>query len=102
MLSAAGLFLVVFGIIEFGWAFFHNSHLFSIGSLEITSFGAMMAVAFKRLRPLFRKRNEINSEITGRLGEALGLKWSDLDFDRTELPRGTVITVRGRPQRAGR
>ena len=32
----------------------------------------MMAVAFKRLRPLFRKRSEINAEVTGRLGEALG------------------------------
>jgi len=36
------------------------------------AFGGMMAVAFKRLRPLFRQRNEINAEVTGRLGEALG------------------------------
>jgi ATP-binding cassette, subfamily B, putative efflux pump len=38
----------------------------------LLAFGGMMAVAFKRLRPLFRQRNEINSEVTGRLGEALG------------------------------
>ena len=31
-----------------------------------------MAVAFKRLRPLFRERGKINAEVTGRLGEALG------------------------------
>jgi ABC-type multidrug transport system fused ATPase/permease subunit len=35
-------------------------------------FAAIMAVAFKRLRPIFRKRNEINAEVTGRLGETLG------------------------------
>src|SRR5207342_1964374 len=33
---------------------------------------AMMAVAFKRLRPIFRKRGEINAEVTGRLTESVG------------------------------
>ena len=32
----------------------------------------MTAVAFKRLRPIFRKRGEINAEVTGRLNETLG------------------------------
>ena len=31
-----------------------------------------MATAFKRLRPLFRERGQINAEVTGRLGESLG------------------------------
>ena len=31
-----------------------------------------MAVAFKRLRPLFRERGKINAEVTGRLNESLG------------------------------
>ncbi|MGH7465522.1 MAG: ABC transporter ATP-binding protein, partial [Longimicrobiales bacterium] len=35
-------------------------------------FAAVMAIAFKRLRPIFRKRGEINAEVTGRLGETLG------------------------------
>lgn len=35
-------------------------------------FAGIMAIAFKRLRPIFRKRNEINAEVTGRLGETLG------------------------------
>jgi ABC-type multidrug transport system fused ATPase/permease subunit len=35
-------------------------------------FAAIMAIAFKRLRPIFRKRNEINAEVTGRLAETLG------------------------------
>ena len=31
-----------------------------------------MATAFKRLRPLFRERGQINAEVTGRLAETLG------------------------------
>jgi len=31
-----------------------------------------MALAFKRLRPLFRERGKINAEVTGRLTETLG------------------------------
>ncbi len=33
---------------------------------------AIFVVAFSRLRPLFRKRGEINAEVTGRLAESLG------------------------------
>ncbi|MGQ0765196.1 MAG: ABC transporter ATP-binding protein, partial [Gemmatimonadota bacterium] len=36
------------------------------------TFGGMMAIAFKRLRPIFRKRGEIQAEVTGRLGESVG------------------------------
>src|SRR6185503_14757270 len=36
------------------------------------AFGGGMANAFKRLRPLFRERGEINAEVTGRLAESLG------------------------------
>jgi ABC-type multidrug transport system fused ATPase/permease subunit len=35
-------------------------------------FGAAMAVAFSRLRPIFRERGEINAQVTGRLAETLG------------------------------
>jgi len=35
-------------------------------------FGGGMATAFKRLRPLFRERGQINAEVTGRLAESLG------------------------------
>ena len=31
-----------------------------------------MALAFTRLRPLFRERGKINAEVTGRLTETLG------------------------------
>ena len=35
-------------------------------------FAASMSIAFKRLRPIFRKRGEIQAEVTGRLTESLG------------------------------
>ncbi len=45
----------------------------TIGALLLLSaFAGIMAFAFKRLRPIFRKRYEIHSQVTGRLSEALG------------------------------
>ena len=38
----------------------------------LIAFAASMSIAFKRLRPIFRKRGEINAEVTGRLNETLG------------------------------
>jgi ABC-type multidrug transport system fused ATPase/permease subunit len=38
----------------------------------LIGFGAMMAIAFKRLRPIFRERGQINAEVTGRLAETVG------------------------------
>lgn len=38
----------------------------------LSVFGVVMSQAFKRLRPLFRERGEIQSQITGRLSESLG------------------------------
>jgi subfamily B ATP-binding cassette protein MsbA len=38
----------------------------------LLAFAAAMAFAFKKLRPIFRQRGEINAEVTGRLAEALG------------------------------
>ncbi|MBI3131117.1 MAG: ABC transporter ATP-binding protein [Acidobacteria bacterium] len=35
-------------------------------------FGGAMALAFRKLRPLFRKRSEITADITGRLTESIG------------------------------
>lgn len=40
--------------------------------LLLIIFAGAMAYAFMRLRPIFRKRNEITAQVTGRLGEALG------------------------------
>jgi len=43
--------------------------LFTMSILLV--FGGAMAIAFRRLRPLFRERGRINAEVTGRLGESL-------------------------------
>jgi len=42
----------------------------TVGLLLI--FAGALAIAFKKLRPIFRKRGEINAEVTGRLNESLG------------------------------
>ena len=45
----------------------------TVGTLALmVTFAASMSIAFKRLRPIFRQRGEINAEVTGRLTEALG------------------------------
>jgi subfamily B ATP-binding cassette protein MsbA len=44
--------------------------LATLGALA--AFGGAMALAFRRLRPLFRDRGRINAEVTGRLNETLG------------------------------
>ncbi len=63
---------IITAAIALGVLFYLNWRLTASTIFVLLAFGAMMAVAFKRLRPLFRKRNEINAEVTGRLGEALG------------------------------
>lgn len=52
--------------------FYINWKLTTITLVALTLFGAVMAFAFARLRPLFRERGEINALVTGRLGETLG------------------------------
>src|SRR5881398_392873 len=49
-----------------------NWRLTAIAILILACFGAGMALAFTRLRPLFRERGKIQAEITGRLAESLG------------------------------
>jgi subfamily B ATP-binding cassette protein MsbA len=48
-----------------------NWRLTAVTMLVLGTFGAVMATAFKRLRPLFRERGQINAEVTGRLAETL-------------------------------
>jgi ABC-type multidrug transport system fused ATPase/permease subunit len=58
--------------IALGVLFYLNWRLTSVTILILSVFGAAMAIAFTRLRPLFRERGKINAEVTGRLGETLG------------------------------
>jgi len=55
-----------------GILFWLNWHLTALTILVLGAFGGMMAVAFRRLRPLFRERSVINAEVTGRLAESVG------------------------------
>ncbi|MEP7343864.1 MAG: ABC transporter ATP-binding protein [Gemmatimonadaceae bacterium] len=59
-------------VLALGYLFYLNWRLTLITIVMLSAFGVMMAVAFKRLRPIFRKRSEINAEVTGRLGESIG------------------------------
>ena len=49
-----------------------NWQLTAVTMVVLAAFGGGMAMAFKRLRPLFRERGQINAEVTGRLAESLG------------------------------
>jgi len=58
--------------IAFTVLMYTNWRLTVVTSLILSTFGIGMATAFKRLRPLFRERSQINAEVTGRLAESLG------------------------------
>jgi ABC-type multidrug transport system fused ATPase/permease subunit len=63
---------LVTAVIALGVLFYLNWRLTSITLLALAAFGGAMAMAFKKLRPLFRERGQINAEVTGRLTESLG------------------------------
>ncbi len=58
--------------IALGVLFWLNWKLTTATLLILGIFGAVMAYAFKKLRPVFRERSKIYSEVSGRLGQALG------------------------------
>ncbi|HEX9692805.1 MAG TPA: ABC transporter ATP-binding protein [Gemmatimonadales bacterium] len=49
-----------------------NWQLTALTLVVLGVFGGGMAIAFNKLRPLFRERGRLNAEVTGRLGESLG------------------------------
>jgi len=59
-------------VMALGILLYINWRLTAVTIVILASFGIGMATAFKRLRPLFRERGQINAEVTGRLGESLG------------------------------
>ena len=75
-LVGTGLVQLVGGLvtaaIALGVLFYINWGLTSITLFALAAFGGCMALAFKKLRPLFRERGKINAEVTGRLTESLG------------------------------
>jgi ATP-binding cassette, subfamily B, putative efflux pump len=75
-LVGTGLVQLIGGLVSAAIAmvvlFYLNWRLTSITLLALAAFGGVMAVAFKKLRPLFRERGKIHAEVTGRLTESLG------------------------------
>lgn len=75
-LVGTGLLQLVGGVITATIAlsvlFWINWKLTSLTILTLGAFGIFMAFTFKRLRPIFRARGQINAEVTGRLTESLG------------------------------
>src|SRR4051812_7704024 len=63
---------VVTAIFALAYLFYLNWILTVVNIIALGSFGAAMAMAFNRLRPLFRERGKINADVTGRLNETLG------------------------------
>jgi subfamily B ATP-binding cassette protein MsbA len=75
-LIGTGIIQLVGGVVTAGLAMgvlFYTSWRLTTGILFILAlFGAVMAYAFNKLRPIFRERSKINAEVSGRLGQALG------------------------------
>ena len=63
---------LVTAVLALAYLFYLNWVLTCVNIIALGSFGAAMAIAFNRLRPLFRDRGKINAEVTGRLNETLG------------------------------
>ena len=63
---------VLTAVMALSLLFYLNWKLTAVTIVVLGTFGGGMATAFKRLRPLFRERGQINAEVTGRLAETLG------------------------------
>jgi ABC-type multidrug transport system fused ATPase/permease subunit len=63
---------ILTAVIALGVLLYLNWKLTLVTIVILGAFGGVMATAFKRLRPLFRERGQINAEVTGRLAESLG------------------------------
>lgn len=75
-LIGTGLIQLTGGILSalgaFGVLLYLNWRMTLAAVVPLVAFSAGMSIAFKRLRPIFRERSVIQSEVTGRLTETLG------------------------------
>ncbi|NUM52204.1 MAG: ABC transporter ATP-binding protein [Candidatus Hydrogenedentes bacterium] len=75
-LVGTGIVLLIGGFLTASIAlcvlFWLNWQLTTLTLVTLLAFGAFTSTTFKRLRPAFRQRGEINAEVTGRLSESLG------------------------------
>lgn len=74
-LVGTGLVRLIGGLvtaaIALGVLFWLNWQLTVLTITVLGVFGGAMALAFRKLRPIFRERGKINAEVTGRLSESL-------------------------------
>jgi ABC-type multidrug transport system fused ATPase/permease subunit len=63
---------IITAIIAVGVLFYLNWRLTALTLIILLAFSGGMSYAFRKLKPLFRERAEIYSQITGRLAEYLG------------------------------
>jgi ABC-type multidrug transport system fused ATPase/permease subunit len=63
---------IVTAVLALGVLFYLNWKMTLVTLLVLSCFGGVLSIAFKKLRPLFRERGNINAEVTGRLAESLG------------------------------
>jgi len=63
---------LITAVVALAVLFYLNWQMTTITLVILLSFGGVMAFAFKRLRPIFRQRNAITAEVTGRLAQAMG------------------------------
>jgi ABC-type multidrug transport system fused ATPase/permease subunit len=63
---------ILTSIIAFGILLYINPMMTLIAVLPLLIFGVISLKAFAYIRPIFRKRGQINAEVTGRLTESLG------------------------------
>ncbi len=62
---------IVTALISIVVLFWLNWRLTSVTIIVLAVFGGALYYAFKKLRPIFRERQQINAEVTGRLSESL-------------------------------
>jgi len=63
---------ILTSIIAFGILLYINPMMTLFAVLPLLVFGIISLKAFAYIRPIFRKRGQINAEVTGRLTESLG------------------------------
>lgn len=75
-LIGTGIIQLVGGVltasIALGYLFYLNWFLTACTLGFLAVFAVVMAIAFQRLRPIFRERSKIQAEVSGRLGQAMG------------------------------
>lgn len=63
---------ILTAIFAFTYLMMQSVRMTLVTTVIMATFAAVIQVAFKKIRPIFRERSRINAEVTGRLTESLG------------------------------